>query len=117
MALKSTHEPSSSKAELAELLQYYQQRVEEKIREQLPSLGGSGELRAACEYALLNGGKRFRPALVYMVANALGKGQDISAAALAIEYFHTASLVADDLPCMDNDDERRNRPSVHKVYG
>ena len=38
-------------------------------------------------------------------------------AALSVEYFHTASLIADDLPCMDNDDFRRSKPSVHKVFG
>ena len=52
-----------------------------------------------------------------MVADGLKQGCDVTSAALAIEYFHTASLIADDLPCMDDDDTRRNRPSVHKVYG
>lgn len=88
----------------------------------MPNLGrtqaeGGSVLREACEYALLNGGKRFRPALVYMVADALNLRADVTAAALSVEYFHTASLIADDLPCMDNDDERRNQPSTHKVYG
>jgi geranylgeranyl diphosphate synthase type II len=41
----------------------------------------------------------------------------VSRSALAIEFFHTASLIADDLPCMDNDDERRSKPALHKVYG
>jgi geranylgeranyl diphosphate synthase type II len=52
-----------------------------------------------------------------MIAEALGKNLDVTNQAIAIEYFHTASLIADDLPCMDDDDERRNKPSVHKVYG
>lgn len=107
---------------LALHLKSYQQRVETSLKKSLPGLGlplseGGTELREACEYALLNGGKRFRPALVYLVADALGKNYDVTSAALAIEYFHTASLIADDLPCMDNDDERRNKPSTHKVYG
>ena len=42
---------------------------------------------------------------------------DVSQAAMGIEFFHTASLIADDLPCMDNDDERRNKPTTHRVYG
>ncbi len=70
----------------------------------------------AIEYAIKNGGKRFRPAIVYLVADAIGKNQDVSDVALAVEYFHTASLIADDLPCMDDDDVRRDQPSVHKVY-
>lgn len=95
----------------------YKKQVEMLIQEAIPSLGVKTPLRDACEYALTNDGKRFRPALVLMVAQALGSGADVSQAALAVEYFHTASLVADDLPCMDDDDVRRNRPSVHKVYG
>ena len=65
----------------------------------------------------MNGGKRFRPIIVTMVGDALKCTKDITPSALAIEYFHTASLVADDLPCMDDDDLRRNKPSVHKRYG
>jgi geranylgeranyl diphosphate synthase type II len=52
-----------------------------------------------------------------MVAEGLGRGLAVHEAALSVEYFHTASLIADDLPCMDNDDERRDKPSLHKVYG
>ena len=47
----------------------------------------------------------------------MGFDTDPTFSALAIELFHTASLVADDLPCMDNEDFRRNKPTVHKVYG
>jgi geranylgeranyl diphosphate synthase type II len=102
---------------IVELLQNYQNIIEEKIKQSIPHLDGNGKLSEACEYVLLNGGKRFRPALVFMLAEALGSTADVSSAALAIEYFHTASLIADDLPCMDDDDERRNKPSVHRVYG
>lgn len=103
---------------LAEQLKTYQRHVEECLAQNMDHFGSKGtELREACEYALLNGGKRFRPALVFMIADALNQGGDVSAAALAIEYFHTASLIADDLPCMDDDAERRNKPSLHKVYG
>lgn len=106
-----------SSEEIAAMLQAYQKKVEDKIRQHIPRLGGSGKLRDACGYALLNGGKRFRPSLVFMFADALGHGVDVTEAALAVEYFHTASLVADDLPCMDDDDERRNQPSTHKAHG
>lgn len=108
---------SSVKAseQVAELLKKYQKRTEETIQQHLPSFG-KGKLKAACEYALTTGGRRFRPALVFMVADALGHGLDVSKSALSIEFFHTASLIADDLPCMDDDDERRNKPSLHKAF-
>lgn len=99
------------------VLSCYQQRVDEKIKQNIPHLLGSNHLREACEYALLNGGKRFRPSLVFMLADALGHGVNVTDAALSVEYFHTASLVVDDLPSMDNDDFRRCKPSTHKVYG
>lgn len=95
----------------------YQQTIETKLKQKTDEFPSVGILKEACIYALLNGGKRFRPTLVFMVAEALNQQLDVSSAALAIEYFHTASLVADDLPCMDDDNERRNKPTVHKVYG
>lgn len=98
-------------------LKNYQEHIESTIKEKIKSLPETGLLKQACEYALLNGGKRFRPTLVFMIAEALNKGCDVTYPALAIEYFHTASLIADDLPCMDDDDERRNKPTVHKIYG
>ena len=52
-----------------------------------------------------------------MVARALEHRLNIFEAALCVEYFHTASLIADDLPCMDNDDFRRDKPALHKVFG
>lgn len=99
------------------VLPRYQEIISSKIQQHLPSFGGNSPLRNGCEYALVNGGKRVRPAIVLMVAEALGHKADVTYAALAIEYFHTASLVADDLPCMDDDDLRRSKPSVHKVFG
>lgn len=105
------------KENFAKLLEPYQLLIEKKIRENISSLGQKTVLRDACEYALLTGGKRFRPSLVFIIAKELGRGYEVTPAALAVEFFHTASLVADDLPCMDNDDERRNKPTVHKVFG
>lgn len=98
-------------------LTYYRMLVEELILKSFASLGERTKLRDACEYALTNGGKRLRPLMVLFVAEALGHGLDVSCAALSVEFFHTASLIADDLPCMDNDDERRNKPSAHRVFG
>lgn len=101
----------------ATILEPYKQLIEQKLNESIEQLGIKNSLRDACEYALLNGGKRFRPALVFMIAKAIGYNVDVSQAAMGIEFFHTASLIADDLPCMDNDDERRNKPTTHRVYG
>lgn len=95
----------------------YKQRLESGLIESIQSIGCKSELRDACEYALLNGGKRFRPAIVLVIAEALKSPVSVLQAALAVEYFHTASLIADDLPCMDDDDKRRGKPSLHKVYG
>lgn len=74
-------------------------------------------LIAAARYALFNGGKRLRPRLVLAVVETLGG--DSSAAlvpAAALEMVHAYSLIHDDLPCMDNDDERRGQPTVHKKF-
>ncbi len=99
------------------ILKPYKTLIEDQLKEYMEQLGPKGTLRDACEYALLNGGKRFRPALVLMINKALGYGIDVISAAMGIEFFHTASLIADDLPCMDNDEERRNKPTLHRVYG
>lgn len=76
-----------------------------------------GPLKEACLYALMNGGRRVRPIICLLIAESLGSLENAIAGAIAIEFFHTASLVADDLPCMDDDDERRGHPSTHKRFG
>ncbi len=96
---------------------FHRDKIEQEIARSILSFGEKTKLRDACEYALTNGGKRFRPLVVLLIAEALGNGLSVFEAALSVEFFHTASLIADDLPCMDNDDERRDRPSLHKVYG
>ena len=78
-------------------------------------------LHEAMRYAAQGGGKRIRPLLVY-AAGQLGNQSDLAqiesldAAAVAIECIHAYSLVHDDLPCMDDDDLRRGRPTVHKAF-
>jgi geranylgeranyl diphosphate synthase type II len=94
----------------------YQADIEKLLCEYLATQPRTGRLSEACVYALLNGGKRFRPALVQMMSSALHKPGQADQAALAIEFFHTASLIADDLPCMDDDDERRSQPSLHRAF-
>ncbi len=96
---------------------FHQDKIEQEIAKSILSFGEKTKLRDACEYALKSGGKRFRPLLVLLIAEGLGNGLNVYDSALAVEFFHTASLIADDLPCMDNEEERRSKPSVHKVYG
>ncbi len=96
---------------------FHRDRIEQEIAKSILSFGEKTKLRDACEYALTAGGKRFRPLIVILIAEALGNGLNVYESALSVEFFHTASLIADDLPCMDNDDERRDKPSLHKVYG
>lgn len=71
----------------------------------------------AMRYAALGGGKRLRPFLVIQTAKMLGHtGSDVEAVAAALECLHVYSLIHDDLPCMDDDDLRRGKPTVHKAY-
>jgi len=80
--------------------------------------GIAKDLYAAQRYALLAGGKRIRPALVLETCKMLGgKTEAALPFACAVEMVHTYSLIHDDLPCMDDDDMRRGKPTVHKVYG
>ena len=72
----------------------------------------------AMEYSLLAGGKRLRPIFVFDFCRMCGGDwHDAAPLAAAVEMIHTYSLIHDDLPCMDNDDFRRGRPTNHKVYG
>ncbi len=72
----------------------------------------------AMSYSTMAGGKRIRPFLVMEVCRALGGRQEEALIyAAALEMIHTYSLIHDDLPCMDNDDLRRGKPTCHKVYG
>lgn len=99
--------------------QNYQEVVNHALKECIPYFGKKNSLRDACEYALLSGGKRFRPAIVLMVARELDKISQrfVLPVALSVELFHTASLIADDLPCMDDDAERRGKPATHIAFG
>lgn len=94
----------------------YQKRFESALKGYLETMGKKGPLRDACEYAMMSGGKRLRPILTLMTAEAIGSC-DVMPVSLSAEFFHTASLIADDLPCMDNDLVRRGMPSLHKAFG
>ena len=93
--------------------------VEAALQERLSSYGTDFTvLRDAERYSLMAGGKRIRPFLLLKTCE-LFRGDPLSAMplALAVEMVHTYSLIHDDLPCMDNDDLRRGKPTCHKQYG
>lgn len=76
------------------------------------------EVAEAMKYSLSNGGKRLRPVFCLEFAACLGLSKkEALPFACALEYIHTYSLIHDDLPCMDNDDFRRGKPSCHKKFG
>ena len=74
------------------------------------------KLREAGAYVFLGGGKRVRPVLALSCAQLFGPADKAVPWALAVELIHTYSLVHDDLPAMDNDDERRGRPTCHRAF-
>ena len=79
---------------------------------------GQGIIYEACRYSAMAGGKRLRPALVLEFCRVCGGNQQAALPfACALEMIHTYSLIHDDLPCMDDDDLRRGKPTNHKVYG
>ncbi len=76
-----------------------------------------GSLAGAIRYSLLSTGKRLRPTLVFASAEAAGgAGSGVTELAAAVEVVHAYSLIHDDLPCMDNDDRRRGRPTTHRAF-
>lgn len=80
--------------------------------------GPAGRLFEAMRYSLLAGGKRLRPVLALAACAAVGGApEDALSFACALEMIHTYSLIHDDLPCMDDDDLRRGRPTNHVIYG
>lgn len=93
--------------------------IEDALNKYLPSVDCSqGSVCLAMKYALLDGGKRIRPVLTLEFCRICGG--DIQSAlpfACAVEMIHSYSLIHDDLPCMDDDDIRRGKPSCHKQFG
>lgn len=98
-------------------LNKYKKKTEKIISSYIESLADKNKLRDACEYVLSTEGKRLRPIITLMISDAIAKNFDVSCSALAVELFHTASLIADDLPCMDNENERRCKPALHIAFG
>jgi geranylgeranyl pyrophosphate synthase len=103
---------------LPDRIESYRTRIE-KVLDRCLALpdAGTPRLREAMRYSTLGGGKRLRPALVYLTGESLGATLvDLDAPAAAVELIHVYSLVHDDLPAMDDDDLRRGRPTCHRAY-
>ena len=95
-----------------------QARAEQALARCLPQPQAAlARLHEAMRYATLNGGKRIRACLVYASGETLGAPlAELDAPACAVELVHTYSLIHDDLPCMDDDDLRRGKPTCHKAF-
>ena len=105
--------------DFAAVLQRHVARVEGGIDRLLPGASEpSSRLHAAMRYSVQSEGKRLRPVLLLAASELFGAGPrpDPLPAAVAVECVHTYSLVHDDLPCMDNDDLRRGRPTLHRAF-
>jgi len=109
--------PTTTDITLDELFQLCSNRLKAIFSysmQDIPSL----ELKTAMEYTLFNGGKHIRPLLIYatgFIFDAPLENLDIPAC--SVELIHTYSLIHDDLPCMDNADLRRGKPTSHKIHG
>ena len=96
----------------------YKSEVEKELEKRLSAKNAPEILKKSMLYSLSAGGKRIRPCLMLEFYRCLGgEMNDILNFACAVEMIHTYSLIHDDLPCMDDDDLRRGKPSNHKVFG
>lgn len=99
------------------IINKYKQIIEDKLASIFADKNNEYSiLLEAMDYSLLAGGKRIRPAILLEFYNICGGEEDASNFAAALEMIHTYSLIHDDLPCMDDDDFRRGRPSCHKQF-
>jgi geranylgeranyl diphosphate synthase type II len=118
-----TTQLSTEAARLAEILRTARLRVDDALGRFVPVVESGGgadcppRLAEAMRYSLLGGGKRLRPVLCLLAAEACGGDPALAIpAACALEMVHTYSLIHDDLPSMDDDDLRRGRPTCHKAF-
>ena len=111
--------PKPPESAIPSPLSAFGQRVEAALDEALPAATLAPErMHEAMRYAVLGGGKRMRPLLVYAAGSALGAAlEGLDPSACAVEIIHAYSLVHDDLPAMDDDDLRRGKPTCHRVFG
>jgi len=96
----------------------HQDRIEDVLADALPTPDGpAARLHEAMRYAVLGGGKRIRPLLAYAAGELVGADpDDVDAPAAGVELIHAYSLIHDDLPCMDDDELRRGKPSCHVAF-
>src|SRR5215468_3526168 len=119
MNQQATLAPASAPPDLHGFLDAVRRSVDAELDRRLaPPADDPGRLIAAMHYAATGPGKRLRPAVLIAAAEACGapRAKALPAAA-AIEMLHAYTLVHDDLPAMDDDDERRGRPTVHVAFG
>lgn len=111
-------EPAAGALPLAVWMARELERFERAAQQQLPSASLAPQrLHEAIRYAVLQGGKRVRPLLVYAAGELVdAPPAGLDCAAMAVEYVHVYSLIHDDLPCMDNDVLRRGKPTVHVAF-
>jgi farnesyl diphosphate synthase len=111
--------PDPPAALLESVLISYGKRADDTLARVLPEENiAPQDLHRAMRYAVLGGGKRLRPVLVYAVGSALDSPLErLDASAAAVEIIHAYSLVHDDLPAMDDDSLRRGRPTCHIAFG
>ncbi len=96
----------------------YTRNIEDYLHQCFLEPVPQARLYESMRYSLLAGGKRLRPVLTQAFCELCGgQAEDALAFGSAVEMIHTYSLIHDDLPCMDNDDYRRGKPTNHKVYG
>lgn len=112
---RTARSPESS---LQAFLTQHQARIESALEHYLPGPDmHPARLHQAMRYAVLGGGKRVRPLLVYAAGAAVGAPEArLDVPAVALELIHAYSLVHDDLPAMDDDDLRRGRPTCHRAF-
>lgn len=113
---------SSGAFDLASFLEHRRALVNDALDRALPAQdahgGDPGRLREAMRYAVLGGGKRIRPMVTIAACEAAGgRAEQALGPCCALELVHAYSLVHDDLPCMDDDAERRGMPTVHVAFG
>lgn len=116
----STTSSLNNPVSLSVWMKQCQDQIELALAEFLPAPEQTPtELHQAMRYAVLDGGKRVRPLLVYAAGQLMAEADhaELTRAACALEMIHAYSLVHDDMPCMDNDMLRRGKPTVHVKYG
>lgn len=114
-----TQPASEIEEEIFRALEPSRQYAEDAILREIDVWQGPPNLLEAMKYAVTSGGKRIRPVLAIEIARFIGGNaavQRVHSAACALEWIHTYSLIHDDLPAMDDDDERRGRPTVHRAF-